>query len=760
MSEKLPFWDDSGPKAVTPRETRNLEDRQIWNRALPTMADNGEVDFRGFFAALYRRKALLLLIIASVMGAALYWVSEVTPEYSAEVLLVIGHQSSNIVDLDETPEENIVDTARMKTETAILASRALAARVIQDQGLEQDPEFALQPEGSSLSAFLPEGAHAVLASLSLTRPIQAGNQDYQLEQAPVQFEGDPEAVAKASLLDRFLQHLTVDAEENSKLIRVSFRSTSPAKAASIANTLVDQYIENQLETKSEGARRIAQWLEVRLTELGEEVRLLEQQLQQQRVKSGSNAIDMVSKTLDQLNNELVSVQAVVVAKKAHYDQVEDVLNGDGRLEALPPIIASETVQSLRARHMELNATLSDLKTTYGDNHPTILSLRAEIADVERRRDGEIDNILQSMSNEVRRAELEEGELRDRLDRLSSEMVRLNEAEASIEQRRERLQASNNLYRTLLRQHAEAVALRDNQQPDARIISRAEIPLRPTHPNVPRVMVLAFVGSATLSAFALVLLERLRQKLDSAEDVERYVGLPVIGTVPDLPRLWRMKSSPSDYIQREPLSEFGSAFQRLRALMVLRNERKMPRCVLVTSSTAGEGKTTTAVCFAVACVTAGQKVLLIDCDFGRPRLHETVGVNNELGLTDVMKGVATLDEAIARAQGYSLSILTIGCSREGAIDLLNYGRMEELLAEIEGDFDTIILDSAPVLEVSNALILGGLAEKTLLVTRRAWTSRSKAMESAKQLELYGADIAGIVFNRVGPTKDKHPVPSPS
>ena len=256
-----------------------------------------------------------------------------------------------------------------------------------------------------------------------------------------------------------------------------------------------------------------------------------------------------------------------------------------------------------------------------------------------------------------------------------------------------------------------------------------------------------MGSISLAVFLLVIAERLRQKLQSVEDVERHFGLQVIGVIPDLPRLRRLASTPRDYIQREPLSEFGGAFQRLRALLTLSNNRVVPRTVLVTSCTAGEGKTTIAVCLGIASISSGQRVLLVDCDFARPQVHRMLNVDNAKGLTDILKGTATLQEAVTRAAGSSLSILTVGRSADGAIDLLNSARMERVLAELQAIFDIIILDSAPV-QVSNALILGGLAEKTIFVTRREWTTHRKASHAIQQLQLYGADIAGVVFNRAG------------
>jgi succinoglycan biosynthesis transport protein ExoP len=425
--------------------------------------------------------------------------------------------------------------------------------------------------------------------------------------------------------------------------------------------------------------------------------------------------------------------------------VRRVLESHGDLEALPAIIGSTSIQALRAKHTELLGRLADLRTIYGENHPQILSVRAELAGIQKSLNGETSTILAGLRNEMESAEMNEAALRQQLEDARREMFQLDQAEASIAQVAQRLKANQDLYQDLLKRYTEAVALRENQQPDARIISPAQIPLKPSHPNFPRIIALSFVGSISLAVFLLVIAERLRQKLQSVEDVERHFGLQVIGVIPDLPRLRRLASTPRDYIQREPLSEFGGAFQRLRALLTLSNNRVVPRTVLVTSCTAGEGKTTIAVCLGIASISSGQKVLLVDCDFARPQVHRMLNVDNSKGLTDVLKGTATLQESVTRAAGSSLSILTVGRSADGAIDLLNSARMERVLAELKAIFDIIILDSAPV-QVSNALILGGLAEKTIFVTRREWTTHSKASHAIQQLELYGADIAGVVFNR--------------
>jgi polysaccharide biosynthesis transport protein len=776
---------------------KDVRGREIGAPTLPTMADTGEIDLRRFFRTLWRGKWILLVTMTAGMGATIYWLLQVTPLYTADVLIVIEPRPSSIVRVEEVVQDVSSDTAKVNTEVAILESRGLAARVIRHLGLEDDPEFLEEdsevdaqpssdgrvgrigtpakvgiesPSGSAedrgfLTNWIPAAvmssvsaawadARSLLTSAWASDDSRKGQgtgsamRDNQETALLLDAAGERQAVA---LLNEFLKRLEVGSDDKSRLISIAFTSVEPNKAALIANRIVQEYMQSQLEAKSEGARRAAEWLEVRLAELGETVKSLEQSVQRQRAESGSDAVNIVSQRLAELTTQLVHAQAAAAAAGARYQQVQAVLDGRGNLDALPAVIESTVIQELRVRHSDLTARLSELQTIYGEKHPQIVSTRAEIAGTERRLQGEISNVLAGLRNELQSAEMNEAALRQELAAVRQEMFELDQAETAIGQVAQRLQANQDLYQNLLKRYTEAVALRENQQPDARVISPAQTPLRPSHPDFPRVLALSFVGSTGLAIFVLVVAQRLRQKLNTVEDVERQVGLQVIGVIPDLPRLRRLASSPRDYIQREPLSEFGGAFQRLRALLTLSNNRVMPRTVLVTSCAAGEGKTTIAVCLSIASISSGQRVLLVDCDFARPQVHRMLDVQNNKGLTDILKGSATLREAITQPAGTGLSILTVGRSPDGAIDLLNSTRMEALLTELQEIFDIIILDSAPV-QVSNALILGGLADKTIFVTRRDWTTHSQASYAVKQLQLYGADIAGVVFNRAGAVMD--------
>jgi succinoglycan biosynthesis transport protein ExoP len=404
---------------------KDVRGQEVGYPALPTMADTGEVDLRGFFRTVYRGKWILISTMALVMGATLYWTLNAVPLYSAEVLIVIEARPSSIVRVDEAVQDISTDIAKVDTEVAVLASRGLAVRVIRELGLDKDPEFAPSasdgddqassdmgepsPSEESAARTYPgslmfaiadavQGARSWLASLWTDYD---GSEEQSADAAlPEELPGTDQlgtadAREAAALLNRFLSRLSVEPEGQSRLIRVGFTSTSPAKAALIANKVVDEYIKSQLETKSEGARHAAEWLEGRLAELGDTVRSLEQSVERQRQDSGSNLKDIVSQRLGQFNMQLADAQAASVAAGARYEQVRKVLESRGNLDSLPAIIASASIQAFRAKRAELISNLSELRTTYGPKHPRIISIQAEIKEIEQRVNREIENTLRA-----------------------------------------------------------------------------------------------------------------------------------------------------------------------------------------------------------------------------------------------------------------------------------------------------------------------------------------------------------------------------
>jgi polysaccharide biosynthesis transport protein len=464
------------------KEARGREGSQY---ALPTTASTGEAGPRRLFRMLYRGKWILILTMAVTMGATTYWTHEAIPLYRADVLIVIESRSSSIVRVEQAAQDVDYDAAEVDTEVAVLQSRGLAARVIRDLGLDKDPEFAprarsddlaIEPTDSEATGdglLIYVSPEALLSALkgvkSILTSARARDDLGQLpsaqrveaeEQHSADLLGATEERGAAVLLGRFLKRLSIEPDDQSRVIRIGFTSTDPAKAALIANKIVETYLEIHLETKSERALRAVKWLEVRLAELGETVTGLEQHVQQWRAETGSNSIGMVSQRLAELTSQLVAAQTASAAVGARYEQVRILVESRGNLDALPAIIGSSwVVQAHRAKHTELLQRASKLQTAYGENHLQTISIRAEIAGTEERWNHEIKNVLAGLRDEVESAQINEATLRLQLEDVRQEMFQLDQAQAAIRQVAQRLKANQELYQNLLKRYTEAVALR-------------------------------------------------------------------------------------------------------------------------------------------------------------------------------------------------------------------------------------------------------------------------------------------------------------
>jgi capsular exopolysaccharide synthesis family protein len=715
--------------------------------AVGPLAETGELDLRGLFRTMYRRKLMLTTTIVVGLAATSFWITHVTPYYSADALVVVDSRPSHIVVVDANMPSLSSRTTEINTEVAVLQSRAIAAKVIEQLNLQNDPEFAPPPPDAALSRW--QRAQKALSDLWAKTPIAPVITVPLLNADPVVDDGG-ETRRRAELLNNFQGRLTVKAEDQSRLISIQFKSTDPVKTALIVNTLVGTYIRTQLETKTEGARQAAKWLEARLSELGGTVNELEQSIQQRRSAVGLVKADGVTgansavQRLTQLNMELARTKATRATLEARYQRVKAAISRNADLESLPEVIASPTIQELRTKVATLRARLNELSTRYGPRYQDVIETQTALATVEKQMRNEIRVVLDGLSNQVASAAAEEAELTRQLKETNGEAAKLDDVERDVGQMSRQFTANRELYQTLLKQYTEIVALRDNQQPDARVISAAQVPLSPSFPRKPITFILAALGSVGLAFLLVAVAERLRIRFDSAEDVEQKLGMRVL-EIPDLPRLRRMLTTPSDYIEREPLSAFGNAFQRLRAVLALDNGRQMPGKVLITSADADEGKTTISVCLGIASASSGQNVLIIDTDFHNPNVHHMLGVENTQGLSELLAGQTTLDDAIIHVSP-GLAVLPAGRMRGRTIDMLKSGTMARLLTDLEKTFNLIILDSAPVLALSDSLVLGGLADKTLLVTSRNKTTHKNAGNAAAQLLRFDADISAVLFNR--------------
>ncbi len=660
-------------------------------------------------AVLRRRAGLIAAIVLPVMVATALILMWLTPRYSAELLIMIESAGDRrIVSLESVAAGLSGDEESVQSESFVLASPALARRVIDRLDLDQIAEF------------MP--AESI----------------------------DP-ATDMASVVDTFLSRLEIAPQENSRVIAVRFSAEDPQRAALIANSVGDEYLATRLETKFEATRRATAWLGQRIDELRVTVADKEAAVERARRDFGlleGNGATLSSQELAELNTQMVMARSARAEAEVRLAQVQSQARRTGGLDTTTEVLQSPLIQSLRQQEAEVERRVAELSTELGDKHPRMIALRAEATDLQTRIQGEVNKIIAGLRNEVRVAQAREASLSGSLEELKGQVSLGNENEIELRALEREAEANRALLDTLLVRQKETMSQEDAefQQPDATIFSRADVPVEPAYPRTGIVLGLVLIGSLLLSTLVVLILELLDRGFRSGEQFEAVTGIPSIGFVPLITKPEEFRTLPG-YVAGRPQTALGESMRTLNWSLKLAFPDQPPSSVLVTSSVPGEGKTTVASCLATAESKAGQRVVLVDADIRRPGVQELTGVALEPGLTNVLAGEVTIDDALARSEWSGLSVLPAGSPSPHAPNLLGSQKMELLLRDLVKRFDLVVIDSPPMLAAADARILCRQADATVMVAHWGKTRRKTARLCVRQLQAAGARLAGGLLTMV-------------
>jgi capsular exopolysaccharide synthesis family protein len=385
----------------------------------------------------------------------------------------------------------------------------------------------------------------------------------------------------------------------------------------------------------------------------------------------------------------------------------------------------------------------------GERHPQMVTTRGELASVREKMQDEVQRIVSDLSNEVAVTRARERELQNNMSSLQGDAANLDMAEVELRDLTMEADANRQMFQTFLTRFREIVEQQELQEPDARIMSPADVPIAPSHPQVMLVTIIGFAASLVLGVLLVFVVERWDSDYGfrSADEVQSALGLRALALVPDLSRRETNGASAEDYIVQKPNSAYAEALQRIRTSLFLTDGDHPPKTVMVTSSVPLEGKSAIASSLARQSARSGLKVILIDADLRRPRLHEVLGMANQNGLSEVLTGRVSPEVAIKHDEKSGLDFLPAGVGVVSPPDLFRSSTMRILLEEMAAYYDLVILDTPPVAAVSDSLTLSGIVDKSLYVIRWEQTPRNAALAGIRQMFEAGADIAGIVLSRV-------------
>ena len=684
----------------------------------------------------FRRRSRLFGAVAVVIFAGVLIVTfQQTPRYTATANVMIDTRKHEVSNIQDVLSGLSADSSVVDTEVEILKSRSLAERVVVDQKLDLDPEFngALNPHKGPLS-FIREifSSHApqtqVAVDLKKTKTHEA-------------------------VVDHVLSRLKVRRSGLTYVIAVAFESKDPAKAAQIANAFSSLYLTQQLQDKYDATQQANQWLNQRLTELQPQVAQAEAAVEQYKAQHGllaSVGSSLTEQEISGLNTQLAAAQADAAEHEARLRTAQQVVAAGATGDALSGTLNSPTITQLRSQAGELSSKVADLETKYGPRHPEVQRAQRALADNQAQIREEVNRQVSSLAAEAQVARQRVASLEGSLGHAKGTLVGNNAASVELADLQRKAGAASTLYDSLLNRAKQTSADQGSETSDSRIVSKAKIPNTPSFPNKQLNLALGLLLGLAGGVGAVFLMEALDSGLATSEDVERFLGQPHLGAVPTLDSTTDGKAlgvAPQQYLLDKPLSAFAESFRNLRASILFSKVDTKVQVILLTSALPGEGKTTTTFCLGRSMAMSGASVVVVDCDLRRRNINRLLGVEPTVGLIEVLQGTADLSDALVFDEPSGAWYLPLAHSPHTPKDLFGSHAMDKLLAELRERFDMILLDTAPVIPVSDTRILAPKADVVVFLAHWRKTPR-KAIEAAfALLNSVGADIAGVALTLV-------------
>jgi capsular exopolysaccharide synthesis family protein len=669
------------------------------------------IDLQRLLNAFRRRFLLFASVSAAVIVAVGAGTLLSTPKYRATAEVLLDPRNEKITKADDVLSGLPADSTVVDSEVEVLRSPQLAERVVKLLKLDQDPEF--------------------------TRDL--GRQPGPLSGKPLQ-----------QVVNTVRKNLDVNRSGLTYVIDIAFRSQSPAKAVKIADEFANLYLAQQVQDKLDATEHAVQWLDTRLEQLRTQVLADDTAVQQFKIANNlmsSQGATLTEQEISNYNQTLGQASAQMAADQARLDTAERQLatgsNGDDVGEALD----SPTIGKLKEQRAVVSRQVAALQAQFGDEYPKLKDARSELADIDAEIGAETHRIISNLDAKAQVSRRRANAIQATLGVAQGGLAANNRASVRLSELERNLEASRALYESYLTRYKETSTQEGLAQPDARIVSLAPLPTKPSSPNVPLNLLIgaAFAFGAGLGAVGLA--EMLDSGIATAADVERRFSLKYLGAVPLLSSIAkRSKLAPVDYVVSNPWSSLSEAFRGLRAA-IMHGPGPAPRTVAVTSALPGDGKTTTAVGLGRSAALQGLRVVIVDCDLRHGNLQRFANAAGRYGLLAVLAGKTKLARALVRDSATDMDILPVGHGPISTKDVFGSRPMDDLLADLSSHYDLVILDTPPVLAVADSRILARKADFTVLVARWRATPHQAIEGALRVLHSDGIAVGGMLLNQV-------------
>ncbi|MGC2424886.1 MAG: polysaccharide biosynthesis tyrosine autokinase [Nitrospirota bacterium] len=681
-----------------------------------------ELDIKAYLKVLKKRRWTVISVFLSVLLTVTAATFMMTPMYKASAQVYIDQGNTSQYTPLQQAQDPIDASSYLQTQLGILKSVTVARKVAKYLRLDQNK-----------GQYISEGP---LQSLLRFFGVAHENLKADDDQAARNIQGK----------------LQVAVVKDSNLVTVSYEDSDPVLAARVVNATVRAFVEQNLEMKVAPAKEAMSWLNDRLGEIKERMNQSSNQLQdfkQQKnlISTGNNQSNLSLQSLSELNTQVLDAVAKRYDAEIKYQQVQHLAKKPGGMMTLPAVMNDSVVQGLRVQQSALNTEIAEKSKKYRDNHPEMVKLRNEMGSLQKQLDNEVNLVVAGLKNNYDEALRSEQTLKKALVEQKAEAMSYERRTNQYNIMNEDVDASRQVYDMILKKFQESDVMGSISMSSVQVLDPADPPKAPSSPRKTLNMLMGVVlGLFSGIGFAF-LVEYLDNTYKSLEELEEHLKLPLLGAVPTNKLLKDLKNGRKALTGLQPTkSPYSESFRSIRGNILLTTGDMVPKVIQICSSVHSEGKTTSCIALAAAMASAGEKVLVIDSDMRKPRLHRYLNLPNTSGLSTLLAHQTDL-ESIIRKSDLGFHIITSGPLSPNPSELLGSRLMRELIAGIREEYDRVIIDCPPAIGIVDSSFLGQFTDGIILVIRSGKTPKDLVVKTKKNFGATKARIIGVILNDV-------------
>ena len=685
---------------------------------------SGQFDIMRYWQFVWKHRWIFFIALAAALGIAATLTLMTTPVYTAKMTIEIDREAARVMNTqDVTPREEFGNGIEFyQTQYGLLKSRALAERIVDTENLTSNPAFL----------------HA--AGLDRRRP---GGRDGARPRN--------QAGLREAAIRRVQGGVSINPTRGSRLVQISFNSTSPDVAAQMANAVAENFIAMNLERRFESSAYARDFLQKQIglakdkleaSERAAVAYAIQQHIITLHESTGavgtaaqpSQGESLSEADLGAMNTDLTSATAARISAEQKWRQAQ--ASSDLGLEQ---VLASPVVQELSKQKVLLQAQYEDNLRLYKPEYPSMVQLKAQIDETDRQIQSAANTVRQSLYRDYLAAAAQERVLAGKVGQLKGDVLDLKERSIAYNTLQRDLDTNRILYDGLLQRYKEVGVTAGVTTNNISIVDRAEVPHSPSKPKPFINAVLALVLGLAAGGLGAFVAEAMDQAIRRPADVETKLRIPLLGSVPLLTKGMSPKEA-----MKDSRSSFWEAYFSIRTALQFSTTEGIPRSLLVVSTRPGEGKTTTSIALAHSLARLGARTLLVDADLRKPSVATQLGLESKVGLSNYLTGAMTLDEITQPSEQAGLTVITSGPQPPTPAELLADSRLRMFVSQAEERFDVVIFDGPPVMGLADAPLISSVVSGTILVIEAGKTGRGPILAMLHRLRMARAKVLGAVL----------------